>query len=379
MKISRIHTATLLLSMMSAIAVHSQNPVKYKVTFPDVGNYRVLKCEFHTHTVFSDGKVWPTERIMEAYNDDLDAISLTEHLEFRSHISELATPDHNHSFELAEPVARKLDILNIKGCEITRMVPPGHLNAIFVSDCNKILIPSGNRNPVDSANYRLAVKEAVSQGGFVFFNHPYYRLSHDNIRLPESIEKLMDAGLINGIELINENRYIPQSFDWALEKNLTMIASGDAHSSMPLFLREFGLKYRPMTLVLAEKRTGESILDALQNRRTLIWWKDHVMGRKEIVEPFVRACVNIRKYEFGNNRLSITFENLSAAAFDVELICDSNVYVSQAISLHPDTEIIMTADVLNSQSKSVPVSFRINNVWIADQKPLTIQYIFERN
>lgn len=378
MKNINILTIALLLSILLATTGYSQNPVKYKVVFPDIGNYKVLKCEFHTHTVFSDGKVWPTERIMEAYTDDLDAISITEHLEIRAHLSELASPDHNRSFELADPIARKLDILNIRGCEITRMVPPGHLNAIFVSDCNKIFNPSGNENPLDSTGYQLAVKEAVRQGGFVFFTHPYYRLSHNNIKLPESVEKLMDTGYINGIELINENRYLSQSFDWALEKNLTMIASGDAHGSMPLFLREFGLKHRPMTLVLAEKRTGESIAEALKNRRTLIWWNDIVMGRKEHAEPFIRACINIKKYQFDSNSLSITFENLSSATFDVELICDENVYVSQAILLQPNTEIILTVSVLNNQLKSVPTNFRINNVWIADKTPLIVQYAFEK-
>jgi len=377
MKIN-IPAVILLASTWLTPTAYSQNPVKYKTVFPNVGNYKVLKCEFHTHTVFSDGKVWPTERIMEAYADDLDAISITEHLEFRAYINDLASPDHNRSFELAEPVARRLDILNIHGCEITRNVPPGHLNAIFVKDSNPILISSDNRSPGDSTNYQLAVKEAVSQGGFVFFNHPYFRLSHDNIKLPESIEQLMEEGYINGIELINENRYIPQSFNWALEKNLTMIASGDAHGSMPLFLHEFGLKHRPMTLVFAEERTGNSIAEALQDRRTLIWWKDFIMGKKELAEQFVRACVHIKKYELDNNRLSITFENLSAATFDIELICDENVYVSQAISLRPNTEIIMTPDLLNRQLNTIPVTFRINNVWIADQTPLAVQYVFER-
>ncbi len=368
----------ILLSALYASIAYPQNPTKYKVTLPDVGNYKVLKCEFHIHTVFSDGKVWPTERIMEAYSDDLDAISLTEHLEYRPHLAELASKDHNRSFELADPLARKLDILNIKGCEITRMVPPGHTNTIFVDDCNKIFNPSRNQNPGDSTGYGLAVKEAVRQGGFVFYNHPYYRLSHDNIKLPESVEKLMDAGFINGIELINENRYIPQSFDWALKKNLTMLATSDAHSSIPLFNKEFGIKHRPMTLVFAEKRSQESILDALKKRRTLIWWQDIVMGRKELAEPFVRACVNIKKYEIENNRLSITFENLSSVPFDVELICDENVYVSQAVSLQPNTEIIMTADVLNKSLKSVPVNIRINNVWITDHTPLVLTYVFEK-
>lgn len=372
MKITNILAGTVLVSTM-----YAGHPVKYKVVFPNVVNYKVLKCEFHTHTVFSDGKVWPTERIIEAYTDDLDAIAITDHLESRANINHFASPDHNRGFEIAEPMARNLDIINIKGCEISRMVPPGHLNVIFVKDCNKILVPTGKPNPGDSANYQLAVKEAVNQGGFVFFNHPYFRLSHDKITIPESVEKLMANGYVNGIELINENRYLPQSFTWALEKKLTMIACGDAHGSMPLFLLEFGLKHRPMTLVFAKERTGESILEALNERRTLIWWKDYIMGRKELAEPFTRACVNIKKYELANNRLTITFENLSSATFDIELICDENVYVSQAIRLQPNTEIMMGVSVLNNQLKSVPVNFRINNVWIADQTPLIMQYTFE--
>ena len=40
------------------------------------------------HSVFSDGLVWPTVRVDEAYRDGLDAISLTEHIEYRPHKQE---------------------------------------------------------------------------------------------------------------------------------------------------------------------------------------------------------------------------------------------------------------------------------------------------
>ena len=32
------------------------------VIIPNVGEYHVLKCDFHTHTVFSDGHVWQIGR-----------------------------------------------------------------------------------------------------------------------------------------------------------------------------------------------------------------------------------------------------------------------------------------------------------------------------
>ena len=37
-----------------------QNP-RYRdnILIPDVNGFKVLKCDFHMHTVFSDGRVWP--------------------------------------------------------------------------------------------------------------------------------------------------------------------------------------------------------------------------------------------------------------------------------------------------------------------------------
>ncbi|MHC4330495.1 MAG: hypothetical protein ACYSWW_20505 [Planctomycetota bacterium] len=36
-----------------------------KINFPDILGYKTLKCDFHMHTVFSDGQVWPTTRVDE--------------------------------------------------------------------------------------------------------------------------------------------------------------------------------------------------------------------------------------------------------------------------------------------------------------------------
>ena len=48
--------------------------VRQEVVIPDVAGYKVLKCDFHIHTVFSDGDVWPTYRVTEAWKDGLDVI-----------------------------------------------------------------------------------------------------------------------------------------------------------------------------------------------------------------------------------------------------------------------------------------------------------------
>lgn len=33
--------------------------IRDRIEIPGFSNYETLKCDFHTHTVFSDGLVWP--------------------------------------------------------------------------------------------------------------------------------------------------------------------------------------------------------------------------------------------------------------------------------------------------------------------------------
>jgi len=70
-----IFTALLLLSIGTIVS--GQRKI---VNLPDIPGYVTLKCDFHMHTVFSDGDVWPTVRVDEALRDGLDAIAITDHL-----------------------------------------------------------------------------------------------------------------------------------------------------------------------------------------------------------------------------------------------------------------------------------------------------------
>jgi 3',5'-nucleoside bisphosphate phosphatase len=84
------------LILMISIHVFSQNVNKVfmpekrvesrqEIVIPDIDGYKVMKCDFHIHTVFSDGDVWPDYRVSEAWKDGLDAIAITDHIEYRPH------------------------------------------------------------------------------------------------------------------------------------------------------------------------------------------------------------------------------------------------------------------------------------------------------
>ena len=54
-----------------------------EIVIPQVNGFNVYKADLHTHTVYSDGQVLPKYRIREAWQDGLDIIAVTEHVEYR--------------------------------------------------------------------------------------------------------------------------------------------------------------------------------------------------------------------------------------------------------------------------------------------------------
>ncbi len=91
----------ILFSIDSSSQPDHTHKLERSLKFPDIMGYKTLKCDLHQHTVFSDGSVWPDIRVMEAMMDGLDAISLTEHLEYQPHQRDIPHPDRNRSYEIA--------------------------------------------------------------------------------------------------------------------------------------------------------------------------------------------------------------------------------------------------------------------------------------
>src|SRR6056297_2899556 len=131
----KLFFALLLLRLIGATPANAQddgvlrmnefrNPEKRTIlNIPNVEGYQTLKCDFHQHTVFSDGHVWPNVRVQEAWQEGLDAISITDHMEHTPHSADVAV-DNNRSYELAKGMAAENNIVLINGTEITRNTPP---------------------------------------------------------------------------------------------------------------------------------------------------------------------------------------------------------------------------------------------------------------
>ena len=146
-----------------------------KTFFESPENVYYISSDLHIHTVFSDGVVWPTLRVDEAVRDSIDLISLTEHIEYQSHLSDIPHTDRNRSFQIAGGYVNNKPLAVVHGTEITKPMPPGHFNAIFINDANKFF--DSEKKPLE---FEDAVKEANNQKAFVFWNHPNWEANRSD-------------------------------------------------------------------------------------------------------------------------------------------------------------------------------------------------------
>lgn len=291
------------------VAQDHSHVIGRKLKFPEIKGYKTLKCDFHQHTVFSDGSVWPDIRVQEALMDGLDAISLTEHLEYQPHKDDIPHPDRNRSYDIALKEAENHDLIIVKGSEITRKMPPGHNNAIFISDPNKLLIDDS-----------IAVfREAKKQGAFIFWNHPNWIAQRkDGMATVTDVHKLLiREKLLDGIEVVNDQTYSDEALQIALDNNLTIMGTSDIHKLIDWDFKVNEGGHRPITLVFAKERNEAGIKDALMNRRTVAVFRNLLIGRNEYLIPLIESSLLVKsaKYIGKSNVLSLVIENVSSTKF----------------------------------------------------------------
>ena len=132
----------LMLSSLLCNPLASAHEQPKPLEFPDTADGRqVIAVDLHTHSVFSDGRVWPSLRVEEAQRDGLSVLAITEHLEWQPHLEDIPHPDRNRAYEIAKQRAQNSEVLVINGAEVTRGVEVGHINAVFISDANAMMTP----------------------------------------------------------------------------------------------------------------------------------------------------------------------------------------------------------------------------------------------
>ena len=299
-----------------------------EITFPDVPGYQTLVCDLHQHTVFSDGSVWPDIRVQEAVLDGIDAISLTEHIEYQPHKADMPHPDRNRSFEVAKEWAssREKDLIIIHGTKITRSMPPGHGNAIFIQAVNKIIV----YDPIE------AYREANKQGAFVFWNHPDWPAQKpDGIaELTDMHKQLIEEGLLHGIEVVNDVTYSDEALTIAQENNIAIIGTSDIHGLVDWAFDIPGGGHRPVTLVFAKERTEEAIKEALFAKRTVAWFKNNLIGNETELVALLNSCLTAEGATYQENT-SVAVAKITNKSDATMVLLNESDY-----TLHQNTHLV---------------------------------------
>jgi hypothetical protein len=392
----KIMKKVFLLFAALSIAVSALATVPHKAKIPDIPGYMTLKGDFHIHTCFSDGAVWPVTRVDEADYDGLDFISMTDHME--THHQHMvkdfgAKVDRNSSYEMASKAAKKYGILVIHGAELTRglRIFPGHFNTHFISDAEPIVAAAEAHNDKygkdetkqEEMAIRAGLKEARAQNAFVTWNHPDWEQQARNETLWWPIHtELLDGGLIQGIEIYNDYiGYDADAFHWAIQKNLTITTGTDAHKPMFQMVDYEKGDYRPMTLVFARERSLDGIREAVDNRRTVAVADGCVYGREELVRQLFDACIQISDIKYSEKKVSFTIRNISTIPVDlVKAPGSENLTYPRHYNINAEETGSIGVNGPDSRKpigiNEFDVHFKVTN-WLVDaDTPLEVSYHF---
>lgn len=262
-----------------------------EIIIPDVDGFKALKTDLHVHTVYSDGDCSPEYRVKEGWRDGLDAIAITDHIEYRPNdgkiknylgMNQEINADLNVSVELARKAAPSYGILVIPGIEITRDPRKiGHFNALFTTDNNKI--PNGD--PI------VAIRNAKAQDAVIQFNHPGW--ARNDAEFTETAKQAMAEGMIDGIESFNGEEFYPKNIEDAVNNHCYVAGNSDIHATTFDYYLNSGY-FRNMTIVFAKECSLPAIKEALLAQRTIAYGCGTLSGSREMLEKFFYASVEIR-------------------------------------------------------------------------------------
>ena len=370
------------------------------INFPNTEKYKVIVADLHTHSVFSDGAVWPNVRVEEAVRDGIDLLAITEHLEYQPHIDDIPHPDRNRSFDIAEDIAKNKDLTVINGAEITRMFPPGHINAIFIEDANKLIyldeakiseakeilkeVPEESLTNYEDLSWledaalaslwpvKNALIEARNQNAFTFWNHPAWS-SEEFIGQPmlrEIHKEFFRDNLLHGIEVANGDGYSEEAFRIALEYGLTVLGTSDVHGLIDWDYPSSIGAHRPVTLILSESNSIDAIKSSLFSGKTVVWFKNNLIGLEDNILELTNSYLKAKKVEILENSdiARVEIENVSDVRFIIQVLDQSSVVnESNLIEIAPNEKTVLQID--NGIDKG-SLDVKILNAFIAPNKNL---------
>ena len=157
-----------------------------------------------------------------------------------------------------------------------------------------------------------------------------------------------------------------------------MLGCSDAHVTVQSYIDPAKGEHRTMTLVFAKERTAESIREALDNRRTAVYWKDFILGEEQWIRPILEKSLVVRSITLATpapgssqgRRCAIVLKNNSGLVFHLKKIVPGvkPVYLREyTVKPHGQTTIDVGPP---DETGSSEVLFQITNFLTTPETPL---------
>ena len=194
-------------------------------------------------------------------------------------------------------------------------------------------------------------------------------------RLEETNIELIEKGYVSGIEVVNDVTYSDEALEIALKYNLAIIGTSDIHGLVDWQYRVAEGGHRPITIIFAEERSKQGLLDALNARRTAAWYQNTLIGREEHVLPLVEASISVSSARYGGDTsvLRVELWNSSDAEYSLK---NSSSYrfhnVADILTVAPHHTTILLVKTI-TRIESIDLSFEVLNVVTAPGQHPTLE------
>jgi hypothetical protein len=184
---------------------------------------------------------------------------------------------------------------------------------------------------------------------------------------------------MRGIEVVNDGEYYPLAHKWCLEKKLTMLGNSDVHGPTNLNHDFCEGEHRTMTLVLAKERSMKAIKEALRQRRTVVYYKNILIGEEKYLRAIFDASIEIINPDVAvesGERFHVQIRNRSE--IDFELVVDSGVdefRVPAELKLYGGKTVLFSIRAKSEElsgNKNIRLPYKVKNLWTAPEQALAV-------
>ena len=358
----------LLIFLFFQLNVNAQPNTRRVINIPDIPGYLTLKCDFHMHTVFSDGNVWPSVRVAEAWQEGLDVIAITDHMEYHPHKDDLPV-NFGRAYEIAKPHADDMGLILIRAAEITRQMPPGHFNCLFLDDVAAL----------EQDDFWASMQAAVDQGAYIFWNHPGWRQKDEIPIWYSEHDSIYNLGWMPGMEVVNGSSYYPLAHQWCLEKGITIFGNSDVHNPTGLDFYSGGEETRSLTLVFALEKNKKSVREALDEGRTAVWRGQELYGQATFLKAIFDQSVRVLSQPIkltGEGSTYVQVVNESEIIFKLKMGDGLKGFgYAPEIVLYPGRIAFMPLQNLTEGKEGnadISIPYTVTNLFTGPDEPLSV-------